>query len=117
MKTMRALLGCFALCFLLIACGSSGKYKTGTFEGSGRGYSKENPIKLSVTIDESGSIYEIKILDHSEIEEIGGKALKTLADEAKRKNSSEVDTISGATRTSEGFRQALKDALSRAKEK
>lgn len=117
MKRIKITMTCFVLCFLLMACGSSGKYKTGTFEGSGRGHSKEDPIKLSVTIDESGSIYEIKILDHAETEEIGGKALRTLADEAKRKNSADVDTVSGATRTSEGFRQALKEALGRAKEK
>lgn len=115
MKKFKYLIAALILCFLISACGSKGKYKTGTYEGSARGHSREMPIKLSVTIDESGAIYEIKILEHSETDEIGGKALKTLADEAKSKNTSDVDTVSGATRTSEGFRQALKGALEKAK--
>ena len=106
----------FAL-ILLTSCGFGGpKPQSGTYVGEGRGYSKEDPIRISVTIDESGAIYDLKILSHKETEKIGGKALDDLVQAAKEKNSADLDTVSGATRTSEGFRQALEAALQEAKE-
>lgn len=98
----------------LTACGGAKKYKAGTYEGSGRGYSKEGAIKVSVTIDESGSIYDAKVLEQTETKEIGGKALDRLLEQLSQKKSENIDTVSGATRTSEGFRQAVKEALKKA---
>lgn len=103
---------------LLTACGGGAGSRTpGTYVGEGRGYNRDKPIRLSVTIDESGAIYELKILSHKETEEIGGKALESLVTAAKEKNSADLDTISNATRTSEGFRQALEAALKQAEKK
>lgn len=102
---------------LLSSCGiGEQKPQAGTYVGEGRGYNKDTPIRLSVTIDESGAIYDLKILSHKETEEIGGKALDDLVEVAKEKNTADLDTVSGATRTSEGFRQALDRALEQAKE-
>lgn len=102
---------------LLSSCSSKATYKPGTYEGKGQGYAKEQDLRLSVTIGEDGEIYEMKILESHETEHIGEKALDQLVEEAKEKNSADVDTVSGATRTSEGFREALKDALEEAKSK
>ncbi|WP_435029335.1 FMN-binding protein [Levyella massiliensis] len=103
-----------ALIVLMAGCGQGKKLKAGTYEGIGQGNAKGTPIRLSVTIDESGKIYEMKILEHQETPQIGGKALDKLVEQATTKNTAEVDTISGATRTSEGFRDALRAALAKA---
>ena len=98
--------------FLLSSCTlRAQRLKPGTYEGSGQGYDPETLIRLSVTIDETGSVYDLKILQHKETPEIGGKALDQLRQEAIEKNGDKVDTVSGATRTSEGFRQSVKNAL------
>lgn len=99
---------------ILTSCGSDHKLKAGTYEATGQGNAKETPIRLSVTIDESGKIYEMKILEHQETPQIGGKALDKLVEQATKENTADVDTISGATRTSEGFRDALRSALAQA---
>ena len=103
------------LCVVLVGCGGKSTYKPGTYEGSGKGYTEENPIRLSVTIGEDGAIYEIRVLEHKETEKIGGKALEQLIEDAKKNNTADVDSVSGATRTSEGFRAALREALEQAK--
>lgn len=102
---------------LLTSCGfGEPKPQSGTYVGEGRGYSKEAPIRISVTIDESGAIYDLKMLSHKETEKIGGKALDDLVQAAKEQNTADLDTVSGATRSSEGFRQALEAALQEARE-
>lgn len=103
-----------ALTVILTSCGTEKTRKAGTYEATGQGNAKETPIRLSVTIDESGKIYEMKILEHQETPQIGGKALDKLVEQATKENTAEVDTISGATRTSEGFRDALRAALAQA---
>ncbi|MBY0585185.1 FMN-binding protein [Murdochiella sp. Marseille-P8839] len=114
MKKRIACLALVACALLFTSCGSGKKLKAGTYEGTGQGNAKETPIRLSVTIDESGKIYEMKILEHQETPQIGGKALDKLVEQATKENTADVDTISGATRTSEGFRDALRSALAQA---
>lgn len=99
---------------LLVGCSQDVSYNPGTYEGVGRGYSDEN-LRISVTIAEDGDIYEIRVLESGETEDIGGRALDTLVQDALASNGQEADTVSGATRTSEGFREALDDALDQAK--
>jgi len=103
-----------ALLIGLTACGSGDRYTAGTYEGKGKGYSAATSIRLSVTIGEDGAMHEIKVLEADETRDIGGKAIDKLISSAVAKNSAEVDTITGATRTSEGFREALKAALEQA---
>nr|WP_072515151.1 FMN-binding protein [Ndongobacter massiliensis] len=114
MKKRIAGAACALSALLLIGCGSKKEYAAGTYEGSGVGYNDQTPIKLSVTIAEDHSIYEIKVLEQQETETIGAKALETLCTAATEKNTAEVDTVSGATKTSAGFREALEDALGKA---
>lgn len=107
-----------AVVLLISACGSSSSgYQAGTYEGVGRGYSDEGDIRLSVTIAEDGEIYEIKVLDSQETANIGGRALESLIEQAIKTNGETIDTISGATRTTEGFRDALSSALKQSEEK
>ncbi|MDO5689408.1 MAG: FMN-binding protein [Tissierellia bacterium] len=98
---------------VLTACGSS--YTAGTYQGEAKGYSPDANIKVSVTIGEDGKIADVKVDSHSETEELGGTALVTLAQQAVEKNSPDVDTIAGATITTDGFKEAMKQALDQAK--
>lgn len=115
---MKKRIGIYALLLLVLTgCAGDTEYLAGTYEGEGWGYNKEKPIRLSVTIGEDHEIYEMKILQTHETEEIGNKALDALIQEALKKNGEKVDIVTGATRTSEGFNEALEKALEQAKEK
>lgn len=106
----------FAVFLLLLAgCGKEEVYQPGTYEGSGKGYSPEVDIRISVTIAEDGKIYEIKVLESDETANIGERALDSLVQDALKANGQEIDTVSGATRTTEGFRDALSQALDKSK--
>lgn len=114
-KRFSAVLTVSAMLLLLVACGGKKSYHPGTYEGKGQGYSPDTPIRLSVSIDEDGAIHEIRILEQDETDLIGGKALDELVKNAVKKNSADIDSVTHATRTSEGFRQALSAALEQAK--
>ncbi len=117
MHRKGTLLILWAALLLITACGSSSSgYQAGTYEGVGKGYSEEGDIRLSVTIAEDGEIYEIKVLDSHETANIGGRALESLIEQAISTNNETIDTISGATRTTEGFRDALSSALKQSQE-
>ena len=93
-------------------------YKKGVYEGNGMGFGKDGKgIKLSVSIDEKGKILEVKILDHGESKDIGGKALDELVEKTLNAGDETTDTVSHATETSKGYAEALKDALEKAKNK
>lgn len=88
------------------------QYKDGIYEGIGNGYGPN--LKVEVMI-ESGEITNIKIIDHNErgegfylpaFENIPGKIIE--------KQSTDIDSISGATFTSKGIIEAVDDALSKA---
>lgn len=102
-------------CFLLSACQGEPELKAGTYEGQGQGQAEGTPIRLSVSIDEKGEIYEVKILEQKETPDLGGKALDELVKQVETKKTGDIDMISGATRTSEGFKQALDQALDQAR--
>ncbi|MDD7593744.1 MAG: FMN-binding protein [Peptoniphilaceae bacterium] len=106
---------CLCAVPVLAGCEKEATLKPGTYEATGQGYAEDQPIRLSVSIDESGAIYEIRILEHHETDEIGAKALDQLTEKAVADNTADVEAISGATRTSEGFRDAVRAALEQAK--
>jgi uncharacterized protein with FMN-binding domain len=70
------------------------------------------PIKVKVTMD-GDKIAKIEVLSHNETAGISDPAFK-LADTIIANNSTEVDTVSGATKTSEAFIAAVNDALAKA---
>ena len=84
--------------------------KDGTYLGVSKGYGGD--IKVNVTI-ENGKIKNIEVLSHSETPRYYEKGSKVIASILKE-NSANVDSISGATLTSDGIKNAVKDALSKA---
>ncbi|HHX10325.1 MAG TPA: FMN-binding protein [Firmicutes bacterium] len=80
----------------------------GTYEGSGTGLF--GPIKVAVTA-KAGKVTEIKVLEHRETAGIADPAFSRVPESMIEKQTVDVDTITGATFTSEGIIDAVKDAL------
>ena len=70
--------------------------------------------KVDVTITD-GKISDIVVNSHAESSDIGAPALDKLIQNAIAANSAEIDGASGATMTSDGFREAVAQALAKAK--
>lgn len=83
------------------------RYADGTFEGSGTGY--RSKIILNVTITD-GSISAIETVSQDETPQYWKEALQ-MFDRIKEKGSTDVDTVSGATYSSEGIIDAVDEAL------
>ena len=88
-----------------------GGLRDGTYEGSGLGFG--DTITVSVTIKD-GKMTDIAVLyADGEDRPYYNQAL-TMLDEMLSNQSAEVDTVSGATLTAEGLRDAVADALGKA---
>jgi fumarate reductase flavoprotein subunit len=80
----------------------------GVFTGKAPGF--HGDIVVEITVEED-VITDLKVTEHSETENIGEAALPVLAQQALDNQTINVDTVAGATVTSDGFRAALKDAV------
>jgi len=83
-----------------------------TYEGVGTGNYGE--IKLEVTMD-GEDIVDIKILNHAETAGLSDAAFEQVPIKIIETDNPDVDTVSGATNTSKGIIEAVKDALSKQK--
>ena len=84
--------------------------KDGTYQGKGKG--KGGEISLELTIKDD-VITEIKVLEQNETPGYDN-AMETLIEDIIATNSIDVDVVSGCTFTSNGFKEAIEDALSNA---
>jgi hypothetical protein len=80
----------------------------GLYEGSGYGY--RGPIRVRVRVEE-GSIMEIDIVDSNEDQFVGGAAIDELLELVLMYNTTDLDAVSGATESSEGFLAAVENAM------
>jgi uncharacterized protein with FMN-binding domain len=83
-------------------------YRDGTYRGIGEGY--RGPVEVSLRV-EDGAIADIRVEAHQDDPLTGGAALEELLEGVLLTNSPELDAVSGATGTSEGFLSAVEDAL------
>lgn len=83
----------------------------GTYEGSGTGFGGE--INVSVTIAE-GKLTAIDVLNADGEDPAYYDQAVAVIDEMLKAQSSEVDTVSGATFSSTGLIEATADALGKA---
>lgn len=91
---------------------SGGEYKDGTYEGTSPGYA--SGLKVQVKI-ESGKIASVDVISHNETPGFYEKAFEKVPVEIVQKQSTDVDTVSGATYSSRGIINAVNNALSDAK--
>jgi len=78
------------------------------YEGSSIGY--RGTIHVQVRMS-GGSISEITVVDSVEDRFIGGAAMEELIETMIELNSIDIDTVSGATITSKGFLEAVRNAI------
>lgn len=90
---------------------STGKYKDGVYEGEGNGY--RPGIKVNVTIKDN-KITDISIIDNNETPRFFNRVEPIIPEEIIQSQSTDVDGVSGATRSSNGIKEAVNDALLKA---
>lgn len=86
-------------------------YKDGSYTGTGKGRGGDMEVTVTIT---DGKISDIVVNSHAESSDIGAPALDKLIQNAIASNSAEIDGASGATMTSDGFREAVAQALAKA---
>lgn len=86
-------------------------YKDGSYTGTGKGCGGDMEVTVTIT---DGKISDIVVNSHAESSDIGAPALDKLIQNAIASNSAEIDGASGATMTSDGFREAVAQALAKA---
>lgn len=86
-------------------------YKDGSYTGTGKGRGGDMEVTVTIT---DGKISDIVVNSHAESSDIGAPALDKLIQNAIAANSAEIDGASGATMTSDGFREAVEQALAKA---
>ena len=97
----------------LMAAGAQAAYKDGTYTGEGKG--RESQIQVQVDV-KGGKIAAVQVLKHGETEMIIAAPIETMIPEIVAKNGVEgVESVGGATLSSEGIKAAVADALAKAK--
>lgn len=86
----------------------TGIFTPGTYTGEADGLN--GPIKVEVTVD-ANKILEVKVLEHDESPGISDNAIKNIPESIVEYQSLNVDTVSGATYSSQGILDAVKNAL------
>jgi uncharacterized protein with FMN-binding domain len=75
---------------------------------------KWGPVQVAVVMS-GGRITEVQVLQHptgnKKDEQVNGMALPRLREETLAAQSADIDTVSGATFTSDGYRRSLQSAL------
>ena len=90
---------------------SRGPYTTdGTFEGAAQGYG--GLVHMRVTIS-NGYIDKVEIADASSEDEAWLEMASVLPDRIVKEQTTEIDTVSGATLTSAGILNATTEALNK----
>lgn len=120
MKKLIALVSTMAMAVSLAGCSSSGNDQSaasasagvsGTFEGTAQG--KGGDVTVTLTLTDS-KITDVSIEGKDETPGIGDTAMETMAQEIKDSGSIGVDTVSGATVTSDAVLEAAAAALTSA---
>ncbi|MFF4253091.1 FMN-binding protein [Streptomyces sp. NPDC001663] len=99
--------------------GTSGGSTSGTKTVTGDTIqTRWGPVQVRITL-KSGKLTEVTALqyptDNPRDQEINSYALPRLRSEALQAQSASIDTVSGATYTSDGYRQSLQSALDSAR--
>ncbi|MBU3100468.1 MULTISPECIES: FMN-binding protein [Clostridium] len=92
---------------------ASSKYKDGTYTGSGSGF-RGGTTQMSVTIKEN-KITKVETVSNGDTPDFYARAESTIISQIVSTQSTTVDTVSGATYSSEGIISATQEALSKAK--
>lgn len=110
---MKKILTCILIGSLLFFTSCSRVNKAGTYEATGKG--RNGDLKVSVTINSEGEISDVELVEYEDNIEFVEACYEKIKEEIIKKNSYDVDTITGATETSKGIIEAVKNAVDQAK--
>lgn len=89
-------------------------YKDGTYTTSSVGYGGEFYVETTLKDDK---LVDVVVKEHNETPSIGGVAMEQMIEKMKKENKYDVDVVSGATKTSQAVKDAVKQAYEKAKNK
>lgn len=108
MKKFAKLFLAAALVMTMAACGNTDSFKAGAYTGEADGFGGKVTVEL--TLDENKTITAVNVTS-SETDGIGETAIDVLSEKVLATNSLELDTVAGATVSSEAFKTAANAAL------
>ncbi|MBQ7486168.1 MAG: FMN-binding protein, partial [Clostridia bacterium] len=111
MKKLSTLLALVLALMFLCVTASAASYAAGTYEAEGQG--NNGPVKLSVTFSDD-AITAIDVIEHAETAGLSDPAFATIPDAVIANQSLAVDTVSGATNSSNAILTAIADAVAQA---
>ncbi len=91
--------------------GSEGAYKAGSYKATKKGHNGD--IEIEVKFDKD-AILEVKTLEHSESAGLGDVAMERISKEVVEGQTLAVDTVSGATVSSNAMLAAIEDCVKQA---
>lgn len=97
--------------FWSMTSATNANMRDGVFTGRAQGFNGEMVIAVTIA---DGSITAVEVVSHNDTPFIADPALETLTNAVVQSQSAEVDTVSGATYTSQGFKAAAQQALDKA---
>ncbi|MBQ3155781.1 MAG: FMN-binding protein [Clostridia bacterium] len=103
-KPISLLLACLLLPAVLTGCRAGADQHTGTAEGYG------GPLTVAVTMNGT-DITKVQITQHTETEGVGTRAIDALPAAIEKADSIDVDSVSGATVTSNAIKEAVSSAI------
>lgn len=86
-------------------------YKAGTYTAAAKGHNGD--VKVEVVFDDT-SLVSVKVLEHAETPGIGDIAIDRLSEEIVKGQTLSVDSVSGATFTSQAILAAVEDCVKQA---
>ena len=108
MRKIFSLMMALIMALSLIPMAMAESFTDGTYTGSGKGMMGN--IDVSVTV-EGGKITAVEVTSHSETAGISDPALEAIPQAIVDDQSWEVDAVTGATFTSNGIMEAVKNAI------
>ena len=87
---------------------AQGDFTDGTYEGSGKGNGGE--LKVEVVVKDK-NIVSVKLKEHNETPGIYERAEKDVIENIIKKQTVDVDAVASATKTSNGIKEAVRNAL------
>ena len=105
---MRKLLSTLLALVMLMSIASGALAADGVFTGTANGMM--GPITVNVTV-ENDAITKVEVVSHGETPGISDPAITGIPEGIVKSNSVKVDVISGATKTSDGIKSAVSNAL------
>src|SRR5574344_1312714 len=100
-----------AVLMLFVSCSKQGSMKAGTYQATAKGNNGDVTVAVTVT---SSKIKKVEVVKHSETPGISDKAIRELPKTIVEKQSVAVDTISGATHSSQTILDEVKNCLTKA---